>query len=237
MANNLNFLLILGSRFKNFFIKYKWFLLIFLVAAVLLKAFPQVDIYISNIFFDSVSGFYMNDSPAAMTVYNAVNYVTMVIVSAYVILLAADFFLKKNLFGIKRKTLVFLLVTLILGPGIIVNAVFKENVGRPRPEAIIEFGGTDTFVGPFTLSNACESNCSFPSGHAALGFYFMAFGLIAAKAMRKKLLTLGFIIGVIVSLTRIVQGRHFFSDTLFAFFFVFTISALVYELMYDKDGE
>lgn len=226
---------LLKRRFKGYLKKYLLFLLLFFLTGVILKIFPQIDIDISGLFYDMERGFYLNDSPAAMTVYNAVNYITAALIIFYASVIAVDIFFKKNLFGIGRKTLAFLLITLILGPGIIVNAVLKENVGRPRPEAVIEFGGTDTFVGPFTISNACESNCSFVSGHAALGFYFMAFGFAAAGVARKRLLALGFLIGIIVSLARIVQGRHFFSDTLFAFFFVFTVITLVYELMFGDE--
>ncbi len=236
MTNNFLFAKFCNG-IKNFFIKYKWFLLCFVACGVFFKAFPQIDIFISNLFYDEVKGFYLNDTPAAMTVYNAVNYITIVIITIYAVILIADIIFKKTFFNIKKKAIIFLLITLILGPGIIVNAILKENVGRPRPEAVIEFGGTDTFVAPFTFSNACESNCSFVSGHAALGFYFMSIGFLFTGLLRKKLISMGFLIGVIVAFTRIVQGRHFFTDTLFSFFFVFVSIALTYEIMYNSDNK
>lgn len=228
---------LLFTRLKGYIKRYSLFFLCFFFLAVILKNFPYIDIVISNIFYDQVRGFYLSDTLAAMTVYNAVNYVTLAMIISYSSIIIADIILKKNLFGIRTKFIAFLLITLIIGPGIIVNAVLKENVGRPRPDAVIEFGGDDTFVGPFTISNACDSNCSFTSGHAALGFYFMAFGFAAVGTMRKRLISLGFLIGVIVSLTRIVQGRHFFSDTLFSFFFVWTVITSVYELMFGNEKQ
>lgn len=226
---------IIRSRFKKFLFNHKWFLLSFIALGVFFKFFPQIDIYISNLFYNEDTGFFLNDTPAAMTIYNAVNYITIIVIILYAILLFIDIKFKKTFFIFNRKAIIFLLITLILGPGIVVNSILKEQVGRPRPEAITQFGGTDTFVAPFTFSNACDGNCSFVSGHAALGFYFMAFAFLFKSKTKRNILSLTFIIGVIVSLTRIIQGRHFFTDTLFAFFFVYAVIILVYELMYGNE--
>ena len=76
------------------------------------------------------------------------------------------------------SSIFFLVVTLIIGPGIIVNYILKDNFGRARPKDIIEFHGTKNFTKIFMISNQCTKNCSFPSGHAAIGFYFTAFAYI-----------------------------------------------------------
>ena len=231
--NKLSSLII--DRLKFFLIKHKWFLLIFIILGIFFKFFPQIDLYISKLFYDDNLGFYLDHTAAAQTIYNAVNYATIIIILLYVIILVLDVVFKKNFFNIGKKEIIFLAITLILGPGIIVNGLLKEQVGRPRPEAITNFGGQEQFVPPFTISDGCDSNCSFVSGHAALGFYFMAFAFLFTGFKRKKILLFTFTIGVIVSLTRIIQGRHFFTDTLFAFFFVYMTILLIYELMYGDD--
>ncbi len=40
----------------------------------------------------------------------------------------------------------FLALLYILGPGVLVNLLFKEHWGRPRPVNIVEFGGTQQYV-------------------------------------------------------------------------------------------
>ena len=40
----------------------------------------------------------------------------------------------------------FLVILLALGPGLLVNAVFKEYWGRPRPREVVQFGGKKEFL-------------------------------------------------------------------------------------------
>jgi hypothetical protein len=44
---------------------------------------------------------------------------------------------------------VFVLICVILGPGLIINLVLKDHWGRPRPRQIVEFGGRYEYVQPF----------------------------------------------------------------------------------------
>ncbi|HBH49073.1 MAG TPA: PAP2 family protein, partial [Bacteroidales bacterium] len=44
--------------------------------------------------------------------------------------------------GMRRWALMMIL-TIVLGPGLLVNATFKDNWGRPRPNEIVEFGGKE----------------------------------------------------------------------------------------------
>ncbi|MFP5393977.1 MAG: PAP2 family protein, partial [Gammaproteobacteria bacterium] len=39
-----------------------------------------------------------------------------------------------------RRALAYLLATLVLGPGLIVNTVLKDHWGRPRPVHLVQFG-------------------------------------------------------------------------------------------------
>ena len=113
----------------------------------------------------------------------------------------------------------FLALMLVLGPGLIVNVGFKQLWGRPRPNQCSEFNGEKAFLPVGTWASQRSPNSSFPSGHAAVAFYLMAFGFVAGKT-RPRLTTAGFTIGIVygvgMGLTRIVQGGHFVSDVLWA---------------------
>ena len=67
----------------------------------------------------------------------------------------------------------FLVILLIIGPGLLVNSVFKEMWGRPRPREVIQFGGKKEFLHPWQKGIA-HNGRSFPSGHASAAFYMTA---------------------------------------------------------------
>jgi len=104
----------------------------------------------------------------------------------------------------------------VLGVGLVVHEALKNRVGRPRPVQVEQMGGTAPFVPVFTLSTHCERNCSFVSGHAAIGFSLMAWGMWAPWSRRKQWLSASIGLGAAIGLMRIAQGGHFLSDVLFA---------------------
>ncbi len=100
-----------------------------------------------------------------------------------------------------RRIFAFIALLMIFGPGLVVNALFKEYWGRPRPRQTIEFGGQREHVPPLVMGEfvAMEGNGkmlessrgavewdilrnmyslkgkynSFPNGHASAGFFMM----------------------------------------------------------------
>lgn len=218
---------------KNYFIKMRFFFLIFAILGVFFILFPQFDEYVSSLFYEPENGFYLSNKPLILAIYHGVNYATVALITAFVLLLGASFIKKTDvILGIRRKSVIFLLAGLILASGVVVNLILKEGVGRPRPQDVTLFGGDKLFQPPFVLSDECADNCSFVSGHASLGFYLMGFGLVAIGIRRKYMLAAGFACGWIIGIVRIIQGRHFFTDVLFSFFFVYAALVLIYEFAY-----
>ena len=43
----------------------------------------------------------------------------------------------------------------LVGPGLLVNTVLKDHVGRPRPVQPEQFRGHERYVPPFQRSSAC----------------------------------------------------------------------------------
>lgn len=111
----------------------------------------------------------------------------------------------------------------VLGPGLIVNGALKNGWGRARPADIAEFGGDGVFTQAFHMVGTCTRNCSFVSGEAALA---MAVALVlwqvagrAGLAGPRLAATLAVFVTV-TSLMRVVTGRHFLSDVVFACLFM-----------------
>ncbi len=143
----------------------------------------------------------------------------------------------KSLFGPARgspaaRAAWFFPLLMILGPGLLVNAVGKDHWGRPRPKQIAEFGGPATYITAGAIGPVAEGRKSFPSGHASMGFYLLA-GYFVWRGRRPVLahasLAAGVVMGAAIGWARIVQGGHFLSDVIWAGAVVFIAAeALAY---------
>ena len=138
-----------------------------------------------------------------------------------------------------KKGGVFLTLFLILGPGLLVNTVFKDDWGRPRPREIVQFDGKKQFLQPWQKGISGQGR-SFPSGHASAAFFMSAPFFIYRR--RKPRLALGWLIGgiifgVLMSVARIAQGGHFLSDNLWAFGMVYLTGLLLSAILRLDKGD
>jgi len=100
--------------------------------------------------------------------------------------------------------------------GLIVNFLFKNHWGRPRPFQTLDAGRGDTYVLPGTISDQCDTNCSFVSGDVAAAFWMFWFvPLLPQKWRRPGFITVS-IFAMGMSLMRVAQGRHYLSDVIVA---------------------
>ncbi|MEY2621437.1 MAG: hypothetical protein RIT26_1257, partial [Pseudomonadota bacterium] len=136
----------------------------------------------------------------------------------------------------QRRALGFLLLTLLLGPGLLVNEVLKNHWGRARPAQVSAFGGAAQYTPPWQMSDQCDKNCSMSSGHAALGFYPLALSWVLRR-QRRLWLGVGAFSGGLVGLGRILQGGHFLSDVLVSGAVVWLVCAVLSRwLLPDSDS-
>jgi membrane-associated phospholipid phosphatase len=89
---------------------------------------------------------------------------------------------------------------------------------------------------PWYLPQGLTGFDSFPSGHAAMGWILLA--LLVLFANKKPLvkysaLTIIFMWGVTLALSRVVIGAHYSSDVLFGSFFII-ISFILFQKYYAK---
>lgn len=111
-----------------------------------------------------------------------------------------------------------IVLSLALGPLLLVNGILHETWGRPRPRQVVEFGGTKTYR-PVLLPVRDRQAQSFPTGHAAGGFSLFA-AYFALRGARPRLawffLLGGLALGGIIAWARIAQGGHWLSDCLWS---------------------
>lgn len=200
-----------------------WPLYLLLGLQLLFWQMPQIDLRFSGLFFDPQDGFFLSDHPLVRASYLAFRYLPYIVVPMLLWLLLASRIWGGAAEKRTRRVLMFLLLTLALGPGLLVNEVFKAESGRARPATVQQFGGDKQFTPAFVASDQCARNCSFVSGHAGMGFFFLAF----AWALRdRRWLYYGALVGLAVGLGRIAQGAHFLSDVLFGYAVVY-LSAML----------
>jgi len=119
-------------------------------------------------------------------------------------------------FGRKwRLQLAFVVLAGALGPGLVVNSVFKENWQRARPYQVEPFGGTQQFTRAAVMTDQCNNNCSFVSGHVACGFFFASLMLVRRRHIAAWGIG-GVIAGVVIGFARMADGAHWLSDALWA---------------------
>ena len=196
------------------------------ILGAILYRYPSIDLFFAGLFHDPGNGFPAARDPDVQTIRRAFIRVGYAVFAGLLLSVAARHLWGRYLFGLTRRSICFLVVFSILGPGLIVNHVFKDHWDRARPRAIVEFGGEKTFTPPLVIADQCERNCSFVSGEASYGFAYAAFAFLVAPRLRRRVFWTAVGFGTAVGLGRMMMGAHFLSDVFFAG--VFTIALAWY---------
>jgi lipid A 4'-phosphatase len=116
-----------------------------------------------------------------------------------------------------KKCCLAVILTVVLGPGLMVNGVLKEYWGRPRPADVVQFGGQSDYR-PGACPGGPGAGKSFVCGHCAIGFSMAS--LVAFYPYHPALalvsLVLATLYGIALGVARMVQGGHFFTDVVWA---------------------
>ena len=112
------------------------------------------------------------------------------------------------------RAMIFLIATVAIGPGLVVNLSLKDHWHRPRPINTQEFNGPNAFKPWYEFDGACKKNCSFVSGEAATGFWMVAPASVLPPPARGPAIVAAFAFGVAASLLRMAFGGHYLSDVL-----------------------
>jgi lipid A 4'-phosphatase len=124
-----------------------------------------------------------------------------------------------------------LVLSMALGPGLVVNVGFKDNWGRARPSQIVAFGKERVFTPALVRSDQCRRNCSFASGESAMGFGLLVLALLARRRRWLALLP-GLVLGTALSVVRMAAGGHFLSDVIFGGLLAVAVGVAVYAVVY-----
>ncbi|GFO70719.1 phosphatase PAP2 family protein [Geomonas limicola] len=211
--------------------------LVVLVGATALCAATGLDLGLEQRFYLAAPNWGIGNLDPWRFLYRFGIWPSYLLSSGALVLLVAGFFSAKAL--LFRKSALFMVLLMLLGPGLLVNAVFKDHWGRPRPRQMQLFGGDRPFHQPWERG-IDGAGRSFPSGHASAGFYLIApYFVLRARDRRRALLALaaGLCYGAIMGVARMAQGGHFPTDVLWAGGIVYLVGlALYYLLRLDEPG-
>ncbi|MDG1532237.1 MAG: phosphatase PAP2 family protein [Paracoccaceae bacterium] len=205
-----------------------------IACAILFTVAPEIDLVLTRVFFEN-NGFWASTS-TPLNQFRDILYgaVFAMLVTA---LVSWGFALcGRRLWSVPTRVWAFVSALVLIGPGLIVNSVLKAYWGRARPDDVKEFGGTMEFTPALIPSDQCPSNCSFVSGEGAgATALFIATAVllpfaVAPKWQKSVLLLTGIICAFGIAL-RVMMGRHFLSDTVFAMLIVSLIALLLHRLI------
>lgn len=212
------------------------FIAVFFAALIAATVYPPIDLRIAAQFYKTPGGFYLEH----YRFYSFIHYFAIKGAwyggFAFVALFIISFFRRKGFIGVSSKGWVFLLLALVVGPGLIANAGLKDHWGRARPREVHEFGGPETFSPALIPQKEEEGNGSFVAGDGAFGSYLHSIAYLVPLSPTPRrsrrtfwgLVALGGVFGYV----RIAMGAHFFSDVLYAALFMFMASAMVHAALF-----
>lgn len=199
---------------------------------LLFAIWPAIDIAVSRVFVQADGSFLLAKSAFGEQIRMPIWLASVALAAVAAAMLIASF-----LRGVAAQTSwrlwAFITALYVLGPGLLVNVLLKQNWGRARPVMVQAFGGDKLFTPPFQIAGQCSNNCSFVSGEAAsAAVMVIVLAILCTTSIAKPwrnaaYLALGAVF-VLASGMRVASGRHFLSDVVFAGLFMLIIARVLY---------
>ena len=133
-----------------------------------------------------------------------------------------------------RRMALFVFLGIILGPGVVVNGIFKDHYGRPRPRQIEQLHGHLHYQPPGMPGLEGKS---FPCGHCSVGFVLALFYFFQRRNrpwLARALLIAAIALGGAIGVGRMAAGGHFLSDILWSGFLSYGVCLLLYHPLLGK---
>jgi membrane-associated phospholipid phosphatase len=201
------------------------------VVGLVFGLYPELDVRVTGLLFNpKVSTYELRQT--LLPVRDAAMWLVAALAAPAGLALLLKLIMPHRRILLSGRTVLFLISTIALGPGLAVNVIAKDHWGRPRPIEVREMGGGQTFMPWWDPRGTCRSNCSFVSGDVAGAFWTLAPAALTPAPWRPLAYAGALALGSGVGLIRMVFGGHFFTDVVFAGVITFVIIWLTYQLLY-----
>jgi len=200
------------------------------VVTVVSERFDWDRSLISTYFYLPETGFFRAQEPLFQWFFQKGTYAGPILTLSAAFFWALGYF-RPRMQKYQRQFLVVLLTALV-GGGILVNGFLKDYWGRPRPREVKIYAGLWNYH-PISELGTPGKGKSFPCGHCTSAF--LATSLWVFIPTNPVLGTLAVIAGLtygsLMSMARMAQGGHFPTDAFWALGVVAQVSLLFYLLL------
>ena len=206
------------------------------IAGLVFGLMPSLDLRIAELFYAVTDAngntFAWRLSPTLLKVHNIALNAGFVFLLPVVIAVVWKLIVPRRPMLISGRAAVFLIVTMLLGSGLLVNGALKDHWGRSRPIDVAQFGGSEHFTPWWDPSGDCPNNCSFVSGDVATVAWTFAPAALVPGPWQPPAFAGALALTAFMAVIRMMAGAHFPSDTIFAGVFTFLLIWLAYALIY-----
>lgn len=206
------------------------------VFTALFLAFPGLDLAASEMFYQAGTGFALSRDPLLKAFRKSADLSLAILLTGLLgrlVWLVA----RRGLSALTQaRQSGFMLAALAVGPGLVVNGLFKSVWGRPRPVMVDLFGGEAPYQPVWRITDWCQSNCSFVSGEASSAAWMAAALVLVPAHLRPVAAPLVIGYAVLLSLNRLAFGGHFLSDIVLSWAISGLVFAVLFRLMVSAPG-
>lgn len=209
--------------------------LIVLLSLALLSTVPfwvsNLDMQVARLFYhpeDTANQWPLSHQPLWQLLFHAAPVISGVLLLGSILVLALARYsprLARN-----RSHALFVLLSVLLGPGLVINGILKNDWGRPRPHHVQTLGGDMQYVPPGAIG-VPGRGWSFPCGHSSVGFVYGIFWFIWRRRrprLAAAALAASIALGTLLGICRMAAGAHFLSDVLWSAWLPWLIALLLY---------
>ena len=211
-------------------------LTIAVVMGLIFGLYPELDLRVAGYSYSIENAdhdtFALRFSPSVVRARSVVPWIPAVLAATAVGALVVKLILPRRKLLMPGRAVVFLIATMIFAPWLMANVTLKEYWARPRPIAVVQFGGNEPFVPWWDPRGDCPANCSFVSGEVTGAFWTLAPAALAPPQWRALAYAAALALGIGMATLRMMAGAHFPSDVIFAGVFTYLIIWIAYALTY-----
>jgi len=202
------------------------------VVGVIFALYPQFDLDLAALFYRPATHSFAASGVWVTYVRDAASLLITLLVAPAFLVVAGKLLMPSRRMLIAGRAALFLIATLVLGPGVLANGILKEHSARMRPEDVLQLGGKHRFTPWWDFGGPCTENCSFIAGEPSGAFWTLAPAALSPPQWRALAYACALGFGAAMTVLRMANGAHFFTDCVFAgvltFLVVWTVHGLIY---------